>query len=109
MDTRGKILTIHRQKLMSKGEISWKGQFEDGRKRQVYAKKVGNAWRFHEREKRFDNWEPVTKPEIDDWLELLDGVNRRVHRRLLQPQDSQKLRQKIKELFPDLKVDLPKP
>ena len=30
---------------MAKGEISWKGTFEDGRKRQVYAKKVGDAWR----------------------------------------------------------------
>ncbi|MDG1891265.1 MAG: hypothetical protein P8L18_08135 [Verrucomicrobiota bacterium] len=86
---------------MAKGEISWKSRFEDDRKRQVYAKKVGNEWRFHERERRYDNWETIPKPVLEDWLELLDGVDRRVHRRLLQPQDAQRLRQKIKELFPE--------
>ena len=94
-------------RYMAKGEISWKGSFEDGRKRQAYAKKIGRNWRFFDREKRYDNWEPVLKPEFDDWMELLDGVDRRVHRRLLQPQDADRLRQKIKELFPG--VDVPKP
>ena len=92
---------------MAKGEISWKGSFEDGRKRQAYAKKIGRNWRFFDREKRYDNWEPVLKPDFDDWIELLDGVDRRVHRRLLQPQDADRLRQKIKELFPGAEV--PKP
>ncbi|MGA0408476.1 MAG: hypothetical protein ACO3PR_10340 [Limisphaerales bacterium] len=91
---------------MAKGEISWKGTFEDGRKRQAYAKKVGNQWRFHEREKRYDSWESVPHPSLDDWLCLMDGVDRRVHRRLLQPQDAQRLRATIKERFPE--VDLPK-
>ena len=65
---------------MAKGEISWKGSFEDGRKRQAYAKKIGRNWRFFDREKRYDNWEPVLKPEFEDWIALLDGVDRRVHR-----------------------------
>ena len=92
--------------IMAKGEISWKGTFEDGRKRQVYAKKIGNDWRFYEREKRFDNWEAIPKPAFEDWMELMDGVDRRVHRRLMQPQDAQSLRQKIKEIFPE--SNLPK-
>ena len=91
---------------MAKGEVSWKGMFEDGRKRQVYAKKVGNDWRFYEREKRYDEWDPLPKPPFDDWMQLMDGVDRRVSRRLLQPQDAQKLRQKIKELYPE--ADVPK-
>ena len=91
---------------MAKGEISWKGTFEDGRRRQAYAKKVGNQWRFYDREKRFDSWERILRPSLDDWLCLMDGVDRRVHRRLLQPQDAQRLRQTIKERFPE--IDIPK-
>lgn len=92
---------------MAKGEISWKGKFEDGRKRQAYAKKIGKTWLFFDREKRYDEWKPIPKPEFDDWIELLDGVDRRVHRRLMQPQDADRVRQKIKELFPG--ADVPKP
>ena len=36
----------------------------------------------------------------------MDGVDRRVHRRLLQPQDAQRIRQTIKERFPE--TDIPK-
>ena len=90
---------------MAKGEISWKGTFEDGRRRQAYAKKVGNQWRFYDREKRFDSWERILRPSLDDWLCLMDGVDRRVHRRLLQPQDAQRIRQTIKERFPE--TDIP--
>jgi hypothetical protein len=44
--------------------------------------------------------------EIGGFL-IVKNVDRRVHRRLLQPQDADRLRQKIKELFPG--VDVPKP
>ena len=86
---------------MGKGGISWKGRFEDGRKRQVYAKPDRKKWRFYEREKRFDAWEPLEHPLLEDWLELLDGVERRVHRRIHTEADLEHLRQMIKQKFPE--------
>ncbi len=86
---------------MGKGEISWKGRFEDGRRRQVYAKHASKKWRFFEREKRFESWEPVEHPSLEDWLSLLDGVERRVHRRLIPIDEIQKVKRRIKELFPE--------
>ncbi len=85
---------------MGKGEISWKGQFEDGRKRQAYAKRIGNQWFFFERERRFDSWAPMPTPPLEDWLELLDGVDRRVHRRLAQPKELTRIRGLILERYP---------
>jgi hypothetical protein len=91
------------QKVRSVGKVVSR-TVERGR---LMPRKLVRNWRFFDREKRYDNWEPVLKPEFDDWIELLDGVDRRVHRRLLQPQDANRLRQKIKELFPG--ADVPKP
>ncbi len=89
---------------MGKGEISWKGQFEDGRKRQIYAKHVSKKWQFFEREKRFEKWEVIEQPSLDDWLALLDGVERRVHRRLIPIGEIQKVQQRIRERFPEADV-----
>ncbi len=86
---------------MGKGEISWKAQFEDGRKRQVYAKHVSKKWHFFEREKRFESWEAVKHPSLEDWIALLDGVERRVHRRLIPINEIEKVKRRIKELFPE--------
>src|ERR1051325_10135978 len=66
---------------MGRAEISWKKRTEEGEKREVYAKHVGDQWLFYSREKRFDDWEPLAQPPLDDWLELLDGVRRRIGRR----------------------------
>jgi hypothetical protein len=85
---------------MGKGEISWKGQSPDGIKRQVYARRVGGEWRFFAREKRFDQWQRLTRPLLEDWLELLDGVRRRVARRLLRPEEEPRLKKMIAEFFP---------
>ncbi|MBT5708903.1 hypothetical protein N8737_02740 [Verrucomicrobia bacterium] len=86
---------------MGKGEISWKGHFEDGRKRQVYAKHMSKQWSFYERERRFDPWEEIPHPSLEDWLSLLDGVERRVHRRLVPINEIQRLHQRIKDRYPD--------
>jgi hypothetical protein len=85
---------------MGKGEISWKGQTPDGDKREIYARRVGNQWRFFARAKRYDRWVPVAEPPLEDWLQLLDGVQRRVARRLLRPEEEPRLKQMILELFP---------
>ena len=89
---------------MAKAEISWRRTDDEGRKIQVYARRVGREWRFFKREKRFDLWQPVPDPPLEDWLELLDAVQRRVTRRLLQPDDEQRLRQRIRERFPETKL-----
>lgn len=85
---------------MGKGEISWKGRTAEGVKREIYAHRVGSEWHFYVREKRYDCWEPLTHPPLEDWLELLDGVRRRIARRLVRPEEEGRLRKTIRELFP---------
>ena len=89
---------------MAKAEISWKRTTDAGVKLQVYARRVGREWRFFERERRFDPWQAVGEPPLEDWLELLDAVQRRVTRRLLRPDDEERLRRRIRERFPEAKV-----
>ncbi len=89
---------------MAKGEVSWKGRTPEGEKREVYAKKVGTQWRFFVREKRYDQWQSLPHPPIEDWLELLDGVQRRVARRLLRPEEEPRLKKMIHELFPEAEL-----
>lgn len=86
-----------------KSEITWKQRCEDGARREVNARKVGDRWLFFSRERRFENWQPLEKPALEDWLELLDAVERRVPRRLYQPDDVERLRRQIGERFPDVK------
>jgi hypothetical protein len=86
---------------MAKAEISWKRATEDGRKLQVYAQHIGREWRFFQREKRFDVWQPVAEPPLEDWRELLDAVRRLMTRRRYQPADEERLRRMIRERFPE--------
>ena len=86
---------------MPKAEISWKRRTDDGEKLQVYAQHIGREWKFFQREKRFDVWQPVKEPPLEDWLELLDSVQRLVTRRRYQPDDEQRLRQMIRDRFPE--------
>ncbi|MEW6158569.1 MAG: hypothetical protein AB1813_14145 [Verrucomicrobiota bacterium] len=85
---------------MGKGEISWKGRTAEGIRREVYAARNRDQWQFFVREKRYDQWQPLENPSLDDWLELLDGVQRRVARRLMRPEEEPRLRKMIRELFP---------
>ena len=89
---------------MPKAEISWKRVTEDGRKLQVNAQHVGRDWKFFHREKRFDQWQPVAEPPLEDWLELLDAVQRLITRRRYQPDDEELLRRKILARFPDAEI-----
>jgi hypothetical protein len=86
---------------MAKAEISWKRILPEGEKLQVYARRVGGHWRFHSRLRRFDPWEYQANPPLEDWLELLDAVKRRVPRRLLPPDEIDRVCQAIRERFPD--------
>ena len=89
---------------MGRAEISWKKRTDEGQKREVYAKHVGNQWMFYAREQRFDDWEPLPQPPLDDWLELLDGVRRRVGRRLLRPEEEERVIQAIRLRYPEAEV-----
>ena len=55
---------------MPKAEISWKRVTEEGEKLQVYAQHVGREYHFFHRAKRFDVWQRVKEPPLEDWLEL---------------------------------------
>jgi hypothetical protein len=86
---------------MPKAEISWKRTTEDGEKLQVYVQHIGRDWKFFQRGKRFDQWHPVKEPPLEDWLELLDAMQRLVNRRRYQPDDEKLLRSQIRERFPE--------
>ena len=62
---------------MPKAEISWKRVTEEGEKLQVYAQHVERDWKFFHRGKRYDVWQPVKEPPLEDWLELLDAMRER--------------------------------
>jgi hypothetical protein len=65
---------------------------------------VSREWKFSHRAKRFDQWQPVPEPPLEDWLELLDAVQRLITRRRLQPEHEERVRQRIRERFPDAEV-----
>jgi len=90
---------------MAKAEISWKRITEDGLSLQVYAQHVGREWRFFAREKRYDQWQAIKEPPLEDWLELLDSVQRRINRRLLRPEEEGLIKKQIRERFPDAKIE----
>ncbi len=86
----------------AKAEIGWKGRTVEGVKREVYAQHVGDRWRFYEREKRFEQWQAVLEPLLEDWLELLDAVHRKIQRRLLRPEEEARIKKAIRERFPEV-------
>ena len=89
---------------MAKAEISWKRITAEGIKLQVYARCVGGEWRFFVRERRFERWEHLSEPPLEDWLMLLDAVRRLITRRRMQPVHEEHLRRRIRERFPDVSL-----
>ena len=86
---------------MPKAEISWKRRTADGQRLQVYAQHVGRDWVFYTREKRYDLWQAVPEPPLEDWLELLDAVQRLINRRRVRPEEEARVKKKILERFPE--------
>jgi hypothetical protein len=86
---------------MPKAEISWKRTTPEGETFQCYAQHVGKEWTFYRRQKRFDKWAEVERPPLEDWLALLDSVQRRINRQLLRPETEGRLRKIILERFPE--------
>ncbi len=90
---------------MPKAEISWKRVTPEGLRIQVYARHVGRDWRFFARERRYDRWQAVDQPPLEDWLELLDAVRRLINRRRLRPEEEGRVTKSIHERFPDALTD----
>jgi hypothetical protein len=90
--------------MASKAEIGWTRHTEEGVKLDVYAQHVGHRWVFYQRERRFDQWHLIENPPLEDWLELLDAVKRRVNRRLARPEEEQRIRKRIHELYPEAEL-----
>ncbi|NJN06140.1 MAG: hypothetical protein HC814_06945 [Rhodobacteraceae bacterium] len=88
----------------AKAEFGWTRKLEDGTKLSVSVQLVGNRWRFFHQTKRFERWEPVVEPPIEDWLELLDTVERLVPRRRYVPDDVERIRRTIREKFPEAEI-----
>ncbi len=86
---------------MAKAEISWRRITAEGVRIQVYARHVGRDWRFFSRERRYDIWQALPDPPLEDWLSLLDAVQRRINRRLLRPEEEDRVKKSIRERFPD--------
>jgi len=90
---------------MAKAEISWKRITAEGIRLQVYAQKVGGDWRFFARERRYDQWQAIKEPPLEDWLALLDAVHRRINRRLQRPEEEARVKKTIIERYPETTFD----
>jgi hypothetical protein len=89
---------------MPKAEISWKRVTDEGVKLQVYAQHIGRNWKFFKRQRRYDAWQPIPEPPLEDWLELLDAVQRMIPRRRYHPADEKDLKGQILERFPEADI-----
>jgi hypothetical protein len=90
---------------MPKAEISWKRVTEEGQRLQVYVQHVGRDWLFFAREKRYDRWQAIAEPPLEDWLALLHAVQRRINRRRLRPEEEARVKKSIRERFPEAPID----
>lgn len=87
-----------------KAEIGWRKQLEDGTKIQVAARHFGRKWVFQYQTKRFEEWEDVENAPLEDWLELLETVERLIPRRRYTPADAEDIRRHIRESFPEVEI-----
>jgi hypothetical protein len=76
----------------------------EGETIRVYAQHFGNQWQFFVRGARYEQRHLLERPPLDDWLELLDAVRRRVGRGLLRPEEVGRVEKAIRERFPDAEL-----
>ena len=82
---------------MPKRDISWTRRNDVGDRVEIYVEQIGDRWIFHSRERRPEPWQIVDDPPLEDWLQLLDAVERRIGRQLMKPLEADRIR-KIIEL-----------
>ncbi len=87
-----------------KSEISWRRTDEAGNRLEIYARRFGGHWLFHQRARRHDVWQELPNPPLEDWLSLLDSLDRRMHRRLNTPDEVERVRRAIRERHPEAKI-----
>jgi hypothetical protein len=85
-------------------EIAWTKVVDDV-KHDVRARRAGDGWDFASRVGRGNQWQPLARPALEDWLQLLDGVRRRVGRHRKQPEDERQLLRVIREHFPGVEIE----
>lgn len=83
-----------------KSEISWRRYDAEGQKVEVYARRFGGEWEFHQRHRRNDQWQLIPEPGVEDFLTLLDAVSRRVARSLYPLDEINRIRALILNRFP---------
>jgi hypothetical protein len=84
-----------------KSEISWRRTDADGNRVEVYARRFGGDWRFHQRARRNDLWQAIKEPIVEDWIALIDALERRVPRRLTKPDEVERVRQLFHQKHPE--------
>lgn len=84
-----------------RAEISWTRRDEEGRKFKIAARRFGREWQFSRQSRRNEDWEPISEALLEDWLELLDAVRRRVPRRLFPPEEVARIQAAIRTRFPE--------
>lgn len=80
---------------MPKRDISWTRRNDAGERVEIYVEQTGDRWIFHSRERRPEPWQIVDDPPLEDWLELLDAVERRIGRQLMKPLEAERIRKII--------------
>ena len=85
-------------------EISWRRTDDDGNRIEIYARRFGGEWHFHQRTGRHDVWQDLPNPPVEDWFSLLDSLERRMHRRLITPHEIERVRRAIRERHPEAKI-----
>jgi hypothetical protein len=85
-------------------EIAWT-KIVDGVKHDVRARRTGDGWDFASRVGRGSQWQSTTRPALEDWLQLLDGVRRRIGRLRKQPEEERQLLRVIREQFPGVEIE----
>ena len=78
---------------------------EDGIRYEISCRRFGGEWLFYQQFKRGEDWELIKQPPLEDWLELLDTVRRRINRRLLRPEEETSVKKMIYDRFPGTKLD----
>ena len=87
-----------------KREIGWKRCVAEGQRVQVKAQKTGNRWHFHIRGRKFEDWQLLDAPLLEDWLELLNCVRRRIQRNRVPEVEEDLLKRAIRDQFPEAKL-----
>ena len=85
-------------------EIAWTAVIDDV-KHEVRARRTGDVWAFASRVGRGDQWQPLERPSLEDWLRLLDGVRRRVGRQRKPAAEERQLLQTIRAQVPGAEID----